>query len=178
MKTNRGLIAAIAGVAMLAVPITASAANRNRGEHTGALSAAPSSALHSSTLRNFASNRTFTPRAEEGRGLERSAAAWANRNFAAHEQLERAGGALTPYPNYGSLPAAPVFVPPAVGYAAPYNACAEAQRAINIAHHDRNTGHPAAANDVLRNHSNALASCPQVSDVRAYGSYGNAAAPA
>lgn len=172
MRSIKGLIVAMAGVAMLAVPITASAANSYRAARDGARYTAR--VQRSFNSHNFTSNRTFAPRASAERNFARSTAGWANRNFAERDRIDHDGGAHGAYQSYGYVPPAPVYAAPApaLGYAAPYNACSEAQRAINIARHDRNTGHPAAARDVLRNHSRALAACPQAGGLAAYGKYG------
>lgn len=166
MRSIKSILAAIAGVAMLAVPITASAAGHHRNARDRAHYAESAPARRSFNVRNFAPARAFAPRAAEGRRFRRFG------------RDDDAFGGYTNYgySNYGYTPPAPVYVPPApeVNYAAPYygSNCTAAQRAINIARHDRNTGHPAAANDVLRNHSQALASCPQVGGMAAYGNYG------
>jgi hypothetical protein len=185
MRSTNSLIAAILGVAMLATPVAAAAAEHHRGDRNSARAAA--SAPHSFNFHNsapagpLAATRAFAPRAYRGNRGERSVNWRHDRNFA-YNNLPATNAVVPIYPSYGytnSVPMAGYVAPaPMVGYAAPEygSPCVVAQRAIKIARHDRRTGHPAAANDVLRNNSQALASCPQVSGLSANGSYGYNAA--
>jgi hypothetical protein len=182
MKSTKGLIAAILGVAMLAAPITAAAADHHRT--AGANARAAASAPRSNNIHNFASARSSAASGSlasrvfnTNRGTR--AASWSrHRDFDDRGSFAANSGVVPIYPSYGYTNSAPMagYVAPApeVGFAAPgYGSpCTTAQRAINIARHDRRTGHPAAANDVLRNNSQALASCPEANGLPAYGSYG------
>jgi hypothetical protein len=179
MRSTKSLIAAIMGVAMLAMPITAAAAEHHRDAvHVARAAAfAPRSfrVRNSTPARSFAATRAFAPRAFANDRFARSS------NWRQYRAYNAGNGVVTPvYPSYGysnplPVPAVGYLAPaPAVGYADPNygSPCVAAQRAIKIAHHDRRTGHPAAANDVLRNNSRALASCPQANSLTAYNAYG------
>jgi hypothetical protein len=184
MRSTKSLIAAILGVAMLATPITASAAEHHRARVNVARAAAIAprslSVRNTAPARSFAATRWFAPRAFVNNRAERLFARRQYRNFNA-APVYAGNGVVTPvYPSYGYSNVAPVpavgYMAPAptVGYTQPYygSSCAAAERAVKIAQHDRKTGHPAAANDVLRNHSRELASCQGIGALPAYGSYG------
>ncbi len=137
MKSKRGLMTMLVGLAMLATPLTAAAYDHSYSVHHD------SHAAHS-----FA------------RALRNGNPA-AVRDFRA----ERAFGTAGEYRNYGrpynrGYYGAPGYVA-APGYAAPYygggvpayavgNGCGRAQSVMNQYYRDRNTGHPAAAYDLLR----------------------------
>jgi hypothetical protein len=186
MRSTKTLMAAMLGLAMLAAPITAAAAEHHHGARNYARAAA--SVPHAFNFRNFASARTFAPAHSvappvfnTNRGA-RSAEWRQHRDFDDDDDNFAGNRGVVPvYPSYGYAnpqPAIGYVAPaPAVGYATPSygSPCVVAQRAIKIARHDRRTGHPAAANDVLRNNAQALASCPGIAGLPAYGSYGYSA---
>ncbi len=157
MNSKRSLMTALVGLAMLATPIAAAAHDYNHYDHA-AHAARVAAATHP-----FA-NHVF------GNGA-----------FARHERHEeRAIADANAYRNYGrgygyGAPAyvapaytAPVYAAPAYaapGYAAaPYygggygggNGCRRAQSVMTNYYKDRNTGHPAAAYDLLRQNQWAL----------------------
>jgi hypothetical protein len=150
MNSKRSLMTALVGLAMLATPIAAAAHDYNHYDHAthAARVAAASNATHS-----FASH------------------AFGNGAFARHERHEeRAIADANAYRNYGrgygyAAPAyaAPVYAAPAYA-AAPYygggygggNGCRHAQSVMTNYYKDRNTGHPAAAYDLLRQNQGVL----------------------
>jgi hypothetical protein len=175
MRSTKSLIAAILGVAMLATPFTASAAEHHRARVNVARAAAFAprsfSVRNSTPARSFAAACSFAPRAFTSNRVERSFARRQYRNYNAAPVFAGYGAVTPVYPSYGYSNVAPA---PAVGYTQPYygSSCAAAQRAVRIAQRDRRTGHPAAANDVMRNNSRALASCQGIGTLPTYGSYG------
>jgi hypothetical protein len=143
MKSKRGLLTMLVGLAMLATPLTAAAKDHNfyaQGNHAAHVS-----------QRNFA------------RAVRNGAVVTTPRDF----RGEHAWGGVGPYRNYGrgynynrGYYGAPAYVA-APGYVAPYygggvpgyavgNGCGRAQSVMNQYYRDRNYGHPAAANDLLR----------------------------
>ena len=161
MNSKRSLMTALVGLAMLATPIAAAAHDYNHYDHAthAARVAAAVNASH-----------PFAGHAFGGNGA-----------FARHERHEeRAIADANAYRNYGygrgygyAAPAyvAPVYAAPAYatpGYAAaPYygggygggyggNGCRHAQSVMTNYYKDRNTGHPAAAYDLLRQNQGAL----------------------
>jgi Ni/Co efflux regulator RcnB len=155
MNSKRSLMTALVGLAMLATPIAAAAHDYNHYDH----------ATHAARVA-AAVNATH-PYANHVYG---------NGAFARHERHEeRAIADANAYRNYGrgygyAAPAyaAPVYAAPAYatpGYAAaPYygggygggNGCRRAQSVMTNYYKDRNTGHPAAAYDLLRQNQWAL----------------------
>ncbi len=180
MRSTKSLFAAIVGVAMLATPITAAAAKHHHGtgNHARAAASTPRSFNHRNSARasSFAPAPYFAPRAFANNRGARSAAWNQRRDFDADDNFSGNGGAFRAYPSYGynSYGYNNVVPAPAVGYMTPNygSSCAAAQHAMNIARHDQRTGHPAAARDVLRNSSRALASCPGIGGMPANYSYG------
>jgi hypothetical protein len=154
MNSKRSLMTALVGLAMLATPIAAAAHDYNHYDHAthAARVAAAVNAGHP-----FASH------------------AFGNGAFARHERHEeRAIADANAYRNYGygrgyGTPAyvAPVYAAPAYA-AAPYygggyggggyggNGCRHAQSVMTNYYKDRNTGHPAAAYDLLRQNQGVL----------------------
>jgi len=135
----------LVGLAMLATPLTAAARDHNfyaQNNHAAQVS-----------QRNFA------------RAVRNGAVVSTPRDF--HDfRGGHAWGAGNPYRNYGwayrnrGYYGAPAYVG-APGYVAPYygggvpgyavgNGCGRAQSVMNQYYRDRNNGHPAAANDLLR----------------------------
>lgn len=148
MNSKRSLMTALVGLAMLATPITAAAHDYNYN-HNNSHAARVASSV-SSTPRSFATTRNFNH-------------AFSNNAVARHDfREERNLADLNAYRNYGRGYArpgyygAPAYVA-APAYAAPYygggygggNGCGAAQRVVNNYYRDRNTGHPAAAYDLL-----------------------------
>ena len=159
MNSKRSLMTALVGLAMLATPISCRCPRLHHYDHAthAARVAAAVNATHP-----FANH------------------AFGNGAFARHERHEeRAIADANAYRNYGrgygyGAPAyvapaytAPVYAAPAYvapGYAAaPYygggyggNGCRRAQSVMTNYYKDRNTGHPAAAYDLLRQNQWAL----------------------
>lgn len=150
MKSKRGLVTVLVGLAMLAMPLAAAAHDDNYNHHDYAHN-------NSRAARSYAA-------AHNGAGATwRSATAAAAR----HEwRADHGYGTVDEYQNYGrnyggrgyyGAPAygAPAYAVPAYTSAVPYGGygggrnCAKAQRVINTYYRDRNTGHPAAAYDLL-----------------------------
>src|SRR5271163_4793691 len=157
MNSKRSLMTALVGLAMLATPIAAAAHDYNHYDH------ATHAARVAAETHPFANH------------------AYGNGAFARHERHEeRAIADANAYRNYGrgygyAAPAyvapaysAPVYAAPAYaapGYAAaPYygggygggNGCRRAQSVMTNYYKDRNTGHPAAAYDLLRQNQGVL----------------------
>jgi len=161
MNSKRSLMTALVGLAMLATPIAAAAHDYNHYDH-------PAHAARVAAATHPFANHVF------GNGA-----------FARHERHEeRAIADANAYRNYGrgygyAAPAyvapaytAPVYAAPAYAapaYAsAPYygggyggggyggNGCRRAQSVMTNYYKDRNTGHPAAAYDLLRQNQWAL----------------------
>jgi hypothetical protein len=184
MRSTKSFMVVILGLAMLAAPITASAAEHHHGARNrahAAVAATRSFKFHNSVpARSVTPARWFAPRVVSNNRIAQASAWHQHRDFDDDDNFARNGGVVPVYPCYGYTKPTPAPVAgylalaPALGYASPNygSPCAAAQRAIKIARHDRRTGHPAAATDVLRNNSRALASCPGVAALPAYGSYG------
>ncbi|MGH7814968.1 MAG: hypothetical protein ACREQI_13325 [Candidatus Binataceae bacterium] len=147
MNSKQRLISILAGIAMLAMPAAASA--RDHGQHRG-FKARPA---HEFRVARPAHN--FAAPVAVRRNFDRRAA----RVNRWHDGYRR-GDWAQPYAGgygYNYVPAAPV-----TGYAAPYyggSACGNAQRTMNQVRLDRRTGHPAAANVLLRRHRGMVRSC-------------------
>jgi hypothetical protein len=151
MNSKRSLMTALVGLAMLATPIAAAAHDYNHYDH------ATHAARVAAETHPFANH------------------AFGNGAFARHERHEeRAIADANAYRNYGygrgyGTPAyvAPVYAAPAYA-AAPYygggyggggyggNGCRHAQSVMTNYYKDRNTGHPAAAYDLLRQNQGVL----------------------
>lgn len=147
MKSKRSLMTVLVGLAMLATPITAAAYDNDNHAHNN------SHAAHVSRSSD-APARNVRP-ADVTRHEFRNNAVAANRDWRA----ERARADANAYRNYGRnygnpgyyrAPAYPVVTPyyGAPGYAGA-GACRQAQSVVNNYYRDRNTGHPAAAADLL-----------------------------
>jgi hypothetical protein len=160
MNSKRSLMTALVGLAMLATPIAAAAHDYNHYDH------ATHAARVAAATHPFANH------------------VYGNGAFARHERHEeRAIADANAYRNYGRGYGAPAYVAPAYtapvyaapvyaapayatpGYAAaPYygggygggNGCRRAQSVMTNYYKDRNTGHPAAAYDLLRQNQWAL----------------------
>ena len=145
MKSKRSLMTVLVGLAMLATPITAAAYDHNNSR------AAHVSRSSNASVRGFVAPRNVVGpavvarhefhnnalRAVRGRGADR---AWRDANA---------------YRNYGNpgyyrAPAYPAAAPyyGAPGYAGAQS-CRQAQSITYNYYRDRNTGHPAAAADLL-----------------------------
>jgi hypothetical protein len=160
MKSKLNLMAAmtaLAGLAMLATPLTAAAKDHGYYERSHAARVAshyvaPAAGTRHE-FRNSARNTWLAP-ANPGSWHQRG---WADANAYRHYGYAAPAYAAPVY-------AAPAYVAPAyaapVYAAAPYgggyaggnggNGCGAAQRIMNSYYRDRNTGHPAAAYDLLR----------------------------
>jgi hypothetical protein len=184
MMSSKSLAAAILGLAMLATPITAAASEHHRAARNTARTAASAPRTfnfhNSAPARIVAPASSFAPRVGTSNRSAQAAGWHQHRDFDDRGNFAGNGGVVPVYPAYGytnlaPAPAVGYLTPaPTLGYAAPTygSSCAAAQRAIKIARHDRRTGHPAAANDVLRNNAQALANCPEIGGLPAYSSYG------
>jgi len=171
MKSKRSLMMLLVGLAMLATPITAAAYNNHNYSHNN------SRAAHVSRSSNAPAR--FSPSARNAARAARDSAAFATRRqaggFAPQRDFgaNRTYGTVNDYQNYGrnygrdyvrpgyypapSYPVRGYAVPayPAAGpyYGAPGYAVADpCRRAASVMYNyyrDRNTGHPAAAYDLL-----------------------------
>lgn len=160
MKSKRNLIMAILGLALFATPINALAYRRDTATRTTA--AAPG--------RNFAAtrgsfNRPAAVRSFSNRNFAQSAAPMtrsfranpAINNWRGNEFLQNRGVYGYNYnrgPGYGyGVPAygagGPAYGSSYAGLGYGGGACGNVQRLENQYRRDRNTGHPAAANDLL-----------------------------
>lgn len=161
------------GLAMLATPITAAAYDYNYAHN----SSHPSRASHSfaAPARSFASARNVRAAVTRNQFRNNAFAAAPGRG----SEANRTWGTADEYRNYGRNYARPgYYAAPAYPVAAPYAAapyygggggygggygyvspCGHAQGIMNIINHDRATGHPAAAYDVLRQNQGLLQSC-------------------
>ena len=163
MKSKRGLMTLLVGVAMLAMPLTAAAKDHGRFKNPQA--------------RNFASAQYVAPAVttghefRHGAALTPAAGGLGHRNWNLnHRGLN--GGYAGNYQNYAAPAyAAPVYAAPAYAapvytapaYAAPVysgngggNGCGGAERVMRTYARDRATGHPAAAYDLLRQNQWAM----------------------
>jgi hypothetical protein len=155
MKSKRGLMTVLVGVAMLAMPLTAAAKDHGR--------------FHNSQARGFAARHNVGPAAVNRHEFRHQAylAGAGGRNWNGNHRGWNDGDAddNQNYGNSGYYPsqtyAAPVYAAPV--YAAPYgsyarggNGCNNAQRVMRTYARDRATGHPAAAYDLLRQNQWAL----------------------
>ncbi|MGH7925975.1 MAG: hypothetical protein ACREQH_15435 [Candidatus Binatus sp.] len=171
MKSKLNLMTALIGLAMLATPLTAAAKDHGRFAQ-GHSHAARVERSFRAPARNFGPVVVNRHDFRKGR-----AAMWmpAPAVVARHEW--RGDGDADDYQNYGNpgyvaAPAysAPVYAVPAYsGYGAGYGGgqnCRKAHRMMNVYYRDRNTGHPAAAYDLLRQHRRAFSSgCANVAPV-------------
>src|SRR5271163_1854459 len=159
MNSTRSLMTALVGLAMLATPIAAAAHDYNHYDH-------PAHAARVAAATHPFANHVF------GNGA-----------FARHERHEeRAIADANAYRNYGRGYGTPAYVAPAYtapvyaapAYAAPAyastpyygggyggggyggNGCRRAQSVMTNYYKDRNTGHPAAAYDLLRQNQGVL----------------------
>jgi hypothetical protein len=124
MKSKRSLMMALVGLAMLATPLTAAAKDHHGWRNNGA----------QCDFRN-------------GHNEWRENHGWRHGGYADADDYQNYG-----YRNRGYY-AAPVYAAPAYGYGGGYGGngnCRRAQSIVNNYYRDRATGHPAAANDILR----------------------------
>jgi hypothetical protein len=159
MNSKRSLMTALVGLAMLATPITAAAYDNNYN-HNNSHAARVASSVNST--RSFAATRNFNHSFANANAFHGNAVA--RHDF----REERRMADLNAYRNYGRGYAAPGYVAapvygapayaavPAYGAAAPYygavgggGGCGAARSVVNNYYRDRNTGHPAAAYDLL-----------------------------
>jgi len=188
MKSKRSLMTVLVGLAMLATPITAAAYDNNHyvdhNSHAARVSHPSNAPAHS-----------FTPARNVPAAVTRSD--FHNNAVAAHRDWLENRGTVEDYRNYGRAygnrgyyPAPAYVAAPAYPVAAPSygvarygggGACANAQRVVNTYYRDRNTGHPAAANDLLAQnpwafHSGCVGGAPMAGGLfggmPAYGNYG------
>jgi hypothetical protein len=165
MFSKRSLMTAMVGLAMLATPITAAAYDHNYN-HNNAHAARVASAVNSAP-RSFATTRNFNHSFTNGNAFHGNA--FHGNAVARHDfREERRLADLNAYRNYGrgySSPgyygapayvAAPAYGVPAYAAAPSYyggggggGGCNSARRVMNSYYRDRNTGHPAAAYDLL-----------------------------
>jgi len=164
MKSKRSLMTVLVGLAMLATPISAAAYDNHNYAHNDS-HAARVSRSSNATARSFAAARNVRSADVTGREFRNNAAAVApNGGWRA----DRAWADANAYRNYGrnygwnygrnygnpGYYQAPAYAaaPPyygAPGYAGA-GACRQAHSIVSNYYRDRNTGHPAAANDLLR----------------------------
>ncbi len=164
----------LVGVAMLVTPITAAAYDNNNYARDNAHNNSRPANVSRSTnapARSFAPARNVRPDGVAQRDFHNNVAA-ANRDWREDRNgLNRGWGTAGEYRNYGNpgyyrAPGYPVAGPyyGAPGYAgvpgyAVAGPCGQAQKMMNIYVHDQNTGHPAAAADVLANNQGLFRSC-------------------
>ena len=155
MKSKRSLMTVLVGLAMLAAPITAAAYDNNHRAHNDSHAAHVSRSFNA-PARSFAAPRNNVAPAVTRREFRNNAVA-ANRDWRANRSWADANAYRNYGQNYGNpgYYPAPVYTAPGYmvpGYGAGYGGgqnCARAQRIINDYYRDRNTGHPAAASDLL-----------------------------
>ena len=158
MKSKRGLMTLLVGVAMLAMPLTAAAKDHGRFNNPQARNFAGAHYVAAAVNRHeFRHGGAWTPAAGGHRNWN-----WNHRGLNDRDADD--------YQNYGNggyyaapAYAAPVYAAPA--YAAPMysgygggNGCGGAQRVMRTYARDRATGHPAAAYDLLRQNQWAMRS--------------------
>jgi hypothetical protein len=159
MNSKRSLMTALVGLAMLATPITAAAYDNNYNHNKSHAERVASSV---NSTRSFAATRNFNHSFANTNAFHGNAVA--RHDFREERRLADANA----YRNYGRGYAAPGYygapayaAVPAYG-AAPYAAapyyggnggggggCGAARSVVNNYYRDRNTGHPAAAYDLL-----------------------------
>ena len=151
MKSKRNLMTVLVGLAMLATPIAAAAHsndnyahNNSRAAHVSRSSNAPARNVAPAVTRHeFHNNAVAANR--DGRANR----AWADTN--AYRNYGRHYGRKYGNPGYYGAPAYGVAAPYyGGGYAGGGSGCGNAQRVMNNYYRDRNSGHPAAAYDLLR----------------------------
>lgn len=160
MKSKRSLMTVLVGLAMLATPITAAAFDNNNYAHDNARNnSRPAHVSRSSNApaRSFAATRNATSAAVTRREFRNNAAGlaadrgWREDRNAWNRPLGTAGE----YRDYGNpgYYRAPAYVAATPYYGAPGyaggSACRQAQSIMYNYYRDRNTGHPAAAADLL-----------------------------
>ena len=177
MKSKRTLMTALVGLALMATPIAAAAKDHGRFARTNVRVSRPFVA----PARNFApvvvnkhefrNSQVWTPAPVAVARHEWKGNGWKN-GWTKNEWKGRGwgDGDADDYQNYGygnpGYVAAPVYAAPAYPVAAPYygsgyaggNGCRKAQSIVTNYYKDRNTGHPAAAADILRNNQWAFRS--------------------
>jgi hypothetical protein len=163
MKSKLNLMAAMVGLAMLATPIAASARDYRNGYVRAPRSyAAPAVTTH---VGRYASGAALAPAAAamhsvpawHGGGWHDGYRGYGYRGYAAAPMY---AAPVTSAPVYAPTYAAPAYAGPTYGgygptygggYGAAYgNPCRSAQSVMYNYYKDRNTGHPAAAYDLLR----------------------------
>lgn len=149
MKSKRSLMTALIGLAMLATPITAAAQDHDHYAQDNSHAARVS--------RSFSAPARNVGRADVTRHEvhNNSVPAVTGRRGLSTVEEYRNYGRNYRYPGYYrapsyAVPAYPVRAPyyGAPGYAVA-NPCRQAQSIVNNYYRDRNTGHPAAAADIL-----------------------------
>jgi hypothetical protein len=149
MKRKLNLMTALVGLAMLATPLTAAAKDHHYDYSHAARVASSTHYVAPAVVTGHGAKTWLTP-ANGGGWHQRG---WADANAYRHYGYNSGYAA----PVYAApVYAAPAYVTPAYG-AAPYGGgyavgggCGAAQRVMNTYYRDRNTGHPAAAYDLLR----------------------------
>jgi hypothetical protein len=145
MKSKRSVMTVLVGLAMLATPIAAAAHSNDNYAHNN------SRAAHVSRSSN-APARNVAPAVVTRHEFHNNAVP-ANRGWRANRDWRDANAYRNYGQNYGNPGYYPAPVYTAPGYGAGYGGgqnCASAQRIMNTYYRDRNTGHRAAANDLLR----------------------------
>ncbi|HZC45321.1 MAG TPA: hypothetical protein VE243_02535 [Candidatus Acidoferrum sp.] len=158
MKSKRSLMLMLVGLAMLATPLTAAAKDHHGFEHNnsgaqrefrnGRNSWAPAAVVrHDEWRENHGWNHGWS-------GRDRDADDYRNYGYGngGYGYGNGGYGYGRRYGN-GGYYSAPVYDAPAYGYGGGYGGygnCRRAQSIVNNYYRDRGTGHPAAANDILR----------------------------
>lgn len=151
MKSKLSLMTALVGLAMLATPLTAAAKDHGR------------------YAQNYSRGRAFAPavvnrhafhNGNNGMWMPAPPAVARHEWHEDHDEWKHGWGDADDYRDYGRgyrgyYPApvytAPVYAAPVYsGYGGYGRSCWNAQRVMNAYWRDRNTGHPAAAYDLLR----------------------------
>jgi hypothetical protein len=148
MKSKRSLMTVLVGIAMLATPITAAAHDHNYAHNNS--HAAHVARSYNAPARSFAAPRDVVGPAVVRHELHNNAVP-AVRDWRA----DRAWRDAHEYRNYGNpgYYPAPGYAVAGPGYGAPgyagASSCRQAQSIMYNYYHDRNTGHPAAAAELL-----------------------------
>jgi len=195
MKFKRSLMTVLVGLAMLATPIAAAAKDHNRYDNSHAARVSRSFNAPARNVAPVVVNRHAFRQGSAATWMPAPAVVARHEWRGNHRGWNRGDGDADDYQNYGNpryYPApvytAPVYAAPVYqGYGAGYGGgqnCGKAQRIVNTYYRDRNTGHPAAANDVLRQNrwafrSGCVAGAPMagglfggLGGVPAYNNYG------
>ncbi len=156
MRSKLNLMAVLVGLAMVATPLTAAAKDHNRYDNSHAARVASSThyvapaAVTRHEFSNGARATWMTGLAPNARRNWREERALANANAYRNYGYGNSGAPVYAAPAY----VAPAYVAPVYsGYGGGYgggNPCRRAQSVVTNYYKDRNTGHPAAAYDLVR----------------------------